>query len=472
MHIEQIYTGCLAQAAYYIESDGEAAVIDPLREAEPYIRRAARDNARIRYVLETHFHADFVSGHLELATRTGATIVYGPAAQPGFAAHIATDGEWLQLGRLRIKVLHTPGHTMESTCYLLCDEAGREHCLFTGDTLFIGDVGRPDLAQKVAADLTPEKLSALLYDSLHKKILPLSDDIILYPGHGAGSACGKHMSRETIGTLGREKACNYALQPMSPEEFRQKITEGLLPPPGYFPANVRLNIRGPERMDTVLQRGLQGLAPEAFDARKQPADVLVLDTRAPQDFAAGFIPGSLNIGIDGSFAPWAGALITDLDQEILLVTEEGRQEEAVTRLARVGHDRVTGYLQGGIRAWRESGRETDTVASVTAAALADKLAAGEKPCVLDVRKQGEYDTLHIDRAINIPLDDINRDPVMPDPSVTCYVHCAGGYRSLIFISIMRSRGYRRLIDVEGGFSAITETGRFSLSGHACPATMR
>ncbi len=472
MRIEQIYTGCLAQGAYYIESEGEVAVIDPLREVNPYIRRAEKDGAKIKYVLETHFHADFVSGHLDLAQKTGATIVYGPLAQPDFEAHIAADGEVLPLGKIRIRVIHTPGHTMESSCYLLIDEEGREHALFTGDTLFIGDVGRPDLAQKVAAELTQDKLAGYLYDSLHQKIMPLPDDITVYPAHGAGSACGKNMSNETTDTLGHQKRTNYVLQPMSKETFIEKVTEGLTPPPGYFPANVLMNIKGYTSIDEVLTRGTRGLDPEAFEAVANETGALVLDTRSPGEFARKFIPNAINIGIDGSFAPWAGTLIPDIQQPLLLVIDEGREEEVVTRLARVGYDHTLGYLQGGLAAWEAAGKETDAIASVSAEELAEKWreAPGNKiqqeslgARVLDVRKPAEYEAGHVAGAQNVPLDYINDHIAHLDKQAPYYVHCAGGYRSVIFASILQARGFRNLVNVEGGFDAIRESGKLKIT---------
>lgn len=471
MQVEQIYTGCLAQGAYYIESKGEAAVIDPLREVGPYIKRAEKDGAKIKYVLETHFHADFVSGHLDLARKTGATIVYGPTAKPGFEAHIAADGEVLKLGDITIKVIHTPGHTMESCCFLLTDENGRDINLFTGDTLFIGDVGRPDLAQKVVADLTQDKLAAHLYDSLHSKILPLADDIVIYPAHGAGSACGKNMSKETTDTLGHQKATNYALQPMVKEEFIKRVTDGLMPPPAYFPANVLMNIRGYESIDTVLHRGMQALPPEAFEAAANATGALVLDTRDARVFASGFIPDSINIGIDGNFAPWAGALIPDINQEILLITEKGREEEVVIRLARVGYDHTIGHLEGGFDSWKNAGKEVETIQSVSVDELAEKMSAGQEINMLDVRKQSEYQSEHIIGAENIPLDYINEHISEVDKTKTYYVHCAGGYRSMIFNAILKARGYNNLVDIKGGFKAIKESGKFKVSEYVCPSTL-
>lgn len=471
MKIEQIYTGCLAQGAYYIESNGEAVVIDPLREVQPYLDKAEKDGAKIKYVLETHFHADFVSGHIDLAKKSGATIVFGPTAQPGFEAHIAEDNEILPIGNIQIKVIHTPGHTMESTCFLLIDENGKETALFTGDTLFIGDVGRPDLAQKVVADLTQEKLAAHLYDSLHNKIMPLADDLIVYPAHGAGSACGKNMSKETTDTLGNQKKTNYALQPMTKEAFIDEVLDGLMPPPAYFPANVLMNIQGYESIDKVLHKGTQALTPEAFEAAANETDALLLDTRNAQDFAKGFIPNAINIGIDGSFAPWVGALIPDIKQTILLITDEGREEEVVTRLARVGYDNAIGYLKGGFEAWKNAGNEVDYIESISVDELASRKTQDSTISILDVRKQSEHFSEHIIDAANIPLDYINQHLADIDKEKTYYVHCAGGYRSMIFTSILKARGYENLIDVQGGFDAIKASGKFQVSDYVCPTTM-
>ncbi|HEU0112409.1 MAG TPA: MBL fold metallo-hydrolase [Flavisolibacter sp.] len=470
MKVEQIYTGCLAQGAYYIESDGEAVVIDPLREVKPYLEKAARNNAKIKYVFETHFHADFVSGHLDLAKASGATIVYGPTAKPGFDAYIAKDGEELKLGKISFKVLHTPGHTMESSCFLLKDEEGKEVALFTGDTLFIGDVGRPDLAQKVKAELTQEILAGLLYDSLHNKILPLPDHLVIYPAHGAGSACGKMMSKETTDTLGHQKQTNYALQPeLSKDAFIEQVLTGLTPPPQYFPLNVLMNIQGYESIDTVVERGTQALTPQAFEAAANETGALVLDTRDPQEFAKGFIPNSINIGINGNFAPWAGTLIPDIKQTILLVAEEGREEEIVTRLARVGFDHTIGYLKGGFEAWKNAGKETDSITSVTADEVA-KLNEQEELNILDVRRKSEFDSEHIVNAENAPLDYINDSMMKVDPSKTYYVHCAGGYRSMIFASILKARGFDNLVDVSGGFKALKESNEFNLTHYVRPVT--
>lgn len=471
MKIEQIYTGCLAQGAYYIESNGEAVVIDPLREVQPYIEKAEKDKAKIKYVLETHFHADFVSGHLDLSNKTGATIVFGPTAKPAFDAYVAKDGEILEVGNIKIKVIHTPGHTMESTCFLLIDENGKETGLFSGDTLFIGDVGRPDLAQKVIPDLTQEKLAAHLYDSLHNKIIPLADDIIVYPAHGAGSACGKNMSKETTDILGNQKKTNYALQPMTKEKFINEVLDGLMPPPGYFPENVLMNIKGYESIDEVLHKGTQALSPEAFEAAANETDALLLDTRDAQIFAGGFIPNSINIGIDGSFAPWVGTLIPDIKQTILLIADEGREEEIVTRLARVGYDNTIGYLKGGFEAWKNAGKETDTIESISVDELAKRLEENPTLNILDVRKKSEHFSEHILDSENIALDYINDHIAEVSKDKIYYVHCAGGYRSMIFNSILRARGYDNLIDVQGGFTAIKASGKFKVSDYVCPTTM-
>ncbi|WP_025761878.1 MBL fold metallo-hydrolase [Dyadobacter tibetensis] len=472
MQIEQIYTGCLAQGAYYIQSNGEAVVIDPLREVDPYIQRAEKDGAKIKYVLETHFHADFVSGHIDLAKKTGAQIVYGPTAKPGFDALVATDGQVLKVGELSIEVLHTPGHTMESSCYLLKDATGKSLGLFTGDTLFIGDVGRPDLAQEVVEDLTQEKLASHLYDSLRNKIMPLEDDIIVYPAHGAGSACGKNMSKETTDTLGNQKKTNYALNPdLTREEFIKELTEGLTPPPAYFPENVMMNIKGYESIDTVLKRGRQALDPEGFEAVANETGAVLLDTRDAQTFAKGFIPNSINIGIDGGFAPWVGALIPDIKQQILLITDKGREEEVVTRLARVGYDHTIGFLSGGFEAWQEAGKEIDQIESISVQEMANRLEADPEAMVLDVRKESEYQSEHVIDAQNVPLDYINDHLADISKDKKYFVHCAGGYRSMIFNSILKARGFDNLIDVKGGFSAIKDSETVPVSNYVCPSTL-
>lgn len=471
MKVEQIYTGCLAQGAYYIESDGEAVVIDPLREVQPYIEKAEQNKAKIKYVLETHFHADFVSGHLDLSKKTGAPIVYGPMAKPEFDAYIAKDGEELKVGKIKLRVLHTPGHTMESTCYLLIDEKGKETALFSGDTLFIGDVGRPDLAQKVASDLTQDKLAGHLFDSLRNKIMTLPDDVIVYPAHGAGSACGKNMSKETSDTLGNQKLHNYALRKdMTRDEFIKEVTTGLVAPPAYFPLNVMMNIQGYESIDKVLERGQHALSPEAFETAANETGALVLDTRDPQTFAKGFVPNSINIGIDGSFAPWVGAMIPDIRQELLIVADKGREEEVVTRLARVGYDHTIGYLAGGFEAWAEAGKEVDQIESISAEELAKRMEKDELN-ILDVRKNSEYLSEHLVNAENTPLDFINDQMAKIDKDKTYYVHCAGGYRSMVFNSILRARGFDKLIDVKGGFKALKEAGKFEITDYVCPTTL-
>jgi hydroxyacylglutathione hydrolase len=470
MKIEQIYTGCLAQGAYFIESNGEAAVIDPLREVAPYIEKAEKAGVKINYVFETHFHADFVSGHLDLAAKTGGKIIYGPNANPDFDAYIARDDEEFKLGNVSITVLHTPGHTMESTCYLLRDEYGKDVALFSGDTLFIGDVGRPDLAQK-AAHLTQEQLAETLFDSLRNKIIPLSDEIIVYPAHGAGSACGKNMSKETSDTLGNQKRTNYALRAdMTKAEFVKEVTTGLMPPPAYFPLNVAMNKKGYSSIDEVLRQGTTALSPAAFEAAANETTAVILDTRDAQVFAKAFIPNSINIGIDGGFAPWVGAMIPDVKQPILLVTEPGREEEVVTRLARVGYDNTLGYLEGGIQSWTNDGRETDHIQSVSADEMAAAFSKGGYE-VLDVRKNSEYLSEHLLDVTNAPLDYINDSMLKVDKNKTYFVHCAGGYRSMIFISILKARGYDNLIDVKGGFKAIKESGKIKVSDYVCPTTL-
>ncbi|WP_242929148.1 MBL fold metallo-hydrolase [Pontibacter vulgaris] len=470
MKVEQIYTGCLAQGAYYIESNGEAAIIDPLREIKPYLEKAEKDNATIKYVLETHFHADFVSGHVDLAKATGATIVFGPNAQPTFKAHIATDGEELKLGNVTIKVLHTPGHTMESATYLLKDENGKDYAIFSGDTLFIGDVGRPDLAVK--SDLTEEQLAEHLYDSLRNKIMPLADEVIVYPAHGAGSACGKNMSKETTDLLGNQKKTNYALRAdMTKEEFVKEVTEGLLPPPGYFPMNVKMNKEGYANIDEVMSQGLHELTPEAFEAAANETGALVLDTRKPESFAAGFIPNSINIGIDGNFAPWVGALIPDVKQPILFVADDGREEEVVTRLARVGYDNALGYLKGGFSSWKEAGKETDTIDSISAEEFAKRYEQNNKLKVVDVRKPGEYQAEHVETAQSAPLDYLNEHLAELPTKEQIYLHCAGGYRSMIAASILKARGFDNVVNVEGGFKAIAETA-VPKTAYVCPSTLK
>ncbi|WP_020529607.1 MBL fold metallo-hydrolase [Flexithrix dorotheae] len=469
MKIEQIYTGCLAQGAYYIESKGEAAVIDPLREVDGYLKKAERNNAKIKYIFETHFHADFVSGHVTLAEKTEAPIVYGPNANPDFEAIIATDNQEFKLGDVTIRVLHTPGHTMESTTFLLLDEEGKEHAIFSGDTLFLGDVGRPDLAQK-AADMTQEELAGILFESLRNKIMTLPDETIVYPGHGAGSACGKNMSKETVGTIGEQKRTNYALRAdMSKEEFIKEVTTGLLPPPAYFPLNVMLNKQGYEAIDKVLEKGQIAMSPEAFEAAANETGAVVLDVRHQSEFAKGHIPNSIFIGIDGGFAPWVGALIQDVKQPILLVAAEERLEEVMIRLARVGFDNVIGYLEGGFASWEKSGKETDSVELISAEELAN-LSKKEKLNIYDVRKESEFLSEHILDAENTPLDFLNDYLATFKKDGKNYVHCAGGYRSMIANSILKARGIHNVVDVAGGFGAIKRTD-IPKSNYVCPSTL-
>lgn len=468
MKIEQIYTGCLAQGAYYITSNGEAAIIDPLRETQPYIDRLEKDGVTLRYIFETHFHADFVSGHVDLAEKTGTPIVYGPTATPEFEAIVAEDNQVFTIGAIRIKVLHTPGHTMESSCFLLIDEDGKETALFSGDTLFLGDVGRPDLAQK-AAHLTQEELAGLLYDSLYNKILPLSNDITVYPAHGAGSACGKNMMKETVDSLGNQKKVNYALNQPDRETFIKAVTDGLLPPPAYFGMNVAMNKKGYERFDQVMAHGMQALSPEEFETLAETSGALILDTRSDKEFYTGFIPQSVNIGLNGDFAPWVGALMVDVQQPILLVTDSGKEEEAITRLSRVGFDHVLGYLKGGFSAWKESGKETDTVHRITAAQFAEEVNITDNK-VVDVRKESEYAAEHVAEAYSKPLAYINDWIRDLDPGEHFYLHCAGGYRSMIASSILKQRGWENFVDVIGGFTAIKATG-VPKTDYVCPTTL-
>ena len=469
MKIQQIYTGCLAQGAYYIESKGEVAIIDPLREVQPYIDIANTNNAKIKYIFETNFHADFVSGHVTLAEKTGAPIIYGPTAKPTFNAHIAIDGEVFKLGEITITCLHTPGHTMESSCYLLKDKNGKDYALFSGDTLFLGDVGRPDLAQK-AADMTQEQLAGILFDSLRSKVMTLADDIIVYPAHGAGSACGKNLSKETVGSIGEQKATNYALRAdMNREEFIKEVTNGLLPPPAYFPMNVKLNKEGYKNVETIILEAKPYNA-KTFEFIATETDALILDVRHQDEFSKGHIPKSISIGIDGQFAPWVGALILDYKQPILLVTPEGREEETIKRLARVGYDNTLGYLKGGFETWRKSGLEYDTIISVTASELETKMEE-EDLNIYDVRKPGEYLSEHIENVPSTPLDFLNNHLAEFPKEENFYIHCAGGYRSVIAASILKSRGYHNVIDVKGGFAAIKET-NIKRTNYVCPSTIK
>ncbi len=473
MNIEQMYTGCLAHGAYYIESNGEAAIIDPLRDIKPYLEMAEKRGAKIRYVFETHFHADFVSGHADLARASGATIVYGPTEmKTGFDMKVGKDNEVFKLGNITITLLHTPGHTMESSCFLVKDESGKPTHIFTGDTLFIGDVGRPDLAQHVIADLTQEKLAGHLYDSLHSKILPLPDDLIVYPGHGAGSACGKNLSKETSDTLGNQKIHNYGLnQDLNKADFIKELLTGLMMPPSYFPKNVLMNINGYNQVDEVIKRGTQAIAIDEFVSMTSRNEVLILDTRSALDYSKASIPGSINIGIDGNFAVWVGTVVKDINQTILLVSEAGREEEAVIRLARVGYDNAIGYLNGGIDAWINKGMEIQPIESISVDEFLKRKLSNPDIKILDVRKKSEFDSEHMVEAENMPLDYFEKYVSEIKPADTYYVHCAGGYRSMIFASLMRKKGLTNLINIEGGFTKIKTNPAFALTEYVCPSTM-
>jgi len=469
MKIEQIYTGCIAQAAYYLESNGEAAIFDPLREVQPYIDKAEKDGAKIKYIFETHFHADFVSGHLDLSKKTGGKIVYGPTANPEFEAIIANDNQEFKVGNYTVKAIHTPGHTMESTCYLLIDENDRPHGIITGDTLFIGDVGRPDLAQELVGELTQEKLASYLYDSLRNKIMPLADDLTVYPSHGSGSACGKNMSKETTDLLGNQKKTNYALRSdMSREEFIAELLDGLGAPPAYFPQNVMMNIQGYESLDNIIKKSLTPLEPADFEALANASEAVVLDVRHENDYVKSHIPNSIFIGIQGNFAPWVGALIMDVKQPLLIITPEGREQETITRLSRVGFDHVLGYLNGGIAAWENAGFETDVMESVSPEQFASDYA--ENTIVVDARKPGEFEAEHVEDAINLPLDTINNH-IKEVPEKSFYLHCAGGYRSVIMGSILKSRGIHNFINVEKGISGIRNTS-VGMTHFVCPSTIK
>ena len=469
MNIEQIYTGCLAQGAYYIESEGEVAIIDPLREVQPYLDRAKRDKAKIKYIFETHFHADFVSGHVTLAKHTGAIIVYGPNANPSYEVLVAEDEQEFQVGKLTFKVMHTPGHTMESTTYLLKDEHGKDYAIFSGDTLFLGDVGRPDLAQK-AVDMTQEQLAETLFDSLRSKIMPLADEVIVYPAHGAGSACGKNMMKETVDTLGNQKKMNYALRAdMTKKEFVAEVTDGLLPPPQYFPLNVKMNKEGYDDIGEVLKRGAVALSPEAFEIAANETGAVILDVRHQNDFAKAHVPRAIFIGLNGGFAPWVGALIADVKQPILLIAPKGKEEETITRLSRVGFDGTLGYLEGGLEAWTASGKETDSVHSIDATTFKAHVEAKEP--IFDVRKESEYNAEHIEEAQLTPLDFLNDHLKVFPSDKTFYVHCAGGYRSMIAASILKSRGIHNLVDVAGGFGAIKNAG-IPTTDFVCPTSSK
>ena len=464
MKIEQIYTGCLAQGAYYIVSEGEAAIIDPLREVQPYLDRLAKDNVKLKYIFETHFHADFVSGHVDLSKKTGAPIIYGPTAAPEFEAIVAEDNQVFEIGKIKIKVLHTPGHTMESSTYLLIDENGKNHAIFSGDTLFLGDVGRPDLAQK-AANLTQEELAGLLYDSLYNKILPLEDDITVYPAHGAGSACGKNMQKETVDTLGNQKQTNYALKQTSKESFIAAVLDGLTAPPKYFGMNVAMNKKGYTSFDEVLAKGKTSLSVDEFETAAEETGALILDTRNAAEFHKGFIPQSINIGLKGDFAPWVGSMIVDVQQPILLVCDDCTEEETITRLSRVGFDNVLGYLKGGFESWKNSGKEIDTIHRISPEEFAEKFNENSK--VIDVRKEGEYAAEHVNDAYSKPLAYINDWVGNINPDEHFFLHCAGGYRSMIAASILQARGYRNFTEVEGGFNGIKKTEKVPTTDFVC-----
>ncbi|MCX2679746.1 MBL fold metallo-hydrolase [Galbibacter sp. EGI 63066] len=465
MKIEQIYTGCLAQGAYYVESEGEAAIIDPLRETDPYVERAKKEGSKIKYVFETHFHADFVSGHIDLAKKTGATIVYGPNANTNYSIYQAKDGETFSIGKITIQALHTPGHTLESTTYLLIDENGKNHAIFTGDTLFLGDVGRPDLAIK--QDITEKDLAGMLYDSLRKKIMPLEDDIMVYPAHGAGSACGKNLSKETMDTLGNQKKTNYALRSdMSKEEFIKEVLEGIMPPPQYFSKNAMMNKEGYEAFDNVLQKGNVALTPDEFEAIANHKGALVLDVRTQDEYVRAHIPNSIFIGLDGSFAPWVGALIKDIHQPILLIVPEGKSTEAVTRLSRVGYDNTIGYLEGGVENWKKSGKEIDTIISINVDAFENQY--DKDAAILDVRKPDEFASEHLETATNFPLDFINENMDQVEKDKKYFVHCAGGYRSVIAASILKARGFENLVDIKGGYGALKQT-QIPKTDYICPS---
>ena len=456
MKVEQIYTGCLSQGAYYIESEGEAAIIDPLREVNGYIERAKSNNVKIKYIFETHFHADFVSGHLTLSKITGAPIIFGPNANPIYEAVIAEDGQVIKIGNSTITVLHTPGHTMESTTYLLKDSKGKDHAIFTRDTLFLGDVGRPDLSQK-SNEMSMEDLAGIQFDSLRNKIMHLADDVIVYPAHGAGSACGKNMMKETVDTLGNQKIMNYALRAnMTKQEFVKEVTEDLMPPPNYFPLNVKMNKEGYEDIDSIINRAVNPIPVSKFENFANESKAIILDVRNQQDYAKGHIPRSIFIGLDGDFAPWVGTLIKDVQQPILLVAPKGREEEAIIRLSRVGFDNTIGFLKGGFSAWKESGKQIDIVNSISAKQFEMEIKDTDST-IFDVRKISEYESERINNSINTPLDVINNYlPDVPD-NKDFYIHCAGGYRSMIAASIIKSRGVHNLIEIKGGFKSIKET---------------
>lgn len=454
MHIEQIYTGCLSQGSYYIRSGKEAAIVDPLRETDPYIERAKKDGVQITYIFETHFHADFVSGHLDLAEMTGATIIYGPGASPSFKIHPAKDGEDFQLGEVTIRALHTPGHTLESTTYLLLDKEGKEVAIFTGDTLFLGDVGRPDLAQG-ENDYSSSDLAGMLYDSLKEKILPLPDHVLIYPGHGAGSACGKELMDATVDTLGNQKKVNYALKTANKEEFIKAVTEGLDQPPAYFPDNVMMNKKGYTSLDKVFKKSLKPIHPNLLESLIRKTGATILDTRNAEDFSKGFICGSINIGLSGQFAPWVGALLEVVNKPLVLVCDKGKEKESIRRLARVGFDKVLGYLEGGTEGWLKSKRPLDTIDRINPEKFISLLEKVDW-VIWDVRKPSEFASGRVKGAINLPLDTINQWSCKRFNGKLAVLYCGGGYRSMIAASILKARGVHHFVDVEGGFSKIAE----------------
>ena len=456
MFVKQLYTSCLSEAAYYIESEGEAAIVDPLRDIDSYLQLAKERNATIKYIFETHFHADFVSGHLDLSSFTGAPIIYGPGTETKLKVTVAKDMQEFPIGKAKIKVLHTPGHTLESSCYLLIDEQGKDYAVFTGDTLFVGDVGRPDLAQK-GEELTMEALAGMMYDSLQSKLMPLADDVILYPGHGAGSSCGKNLGKETHSTIGEQKKTNYALQQETKEDFVKAVTEGLAAPPQYFPINAKINKEGYESLDSILERGMTALRVRDFKEKAGNEEVVVLDTRKATEFTHGFVPGSISIGLEGRFAEWAGSLLP-FAKELLLVTDEGKEKETIVRLARVGFSNIGGYLQGGYPAWKASGEEIDMIIDVEPDEMVMDLPHDENAVVIDVRKESEFVDGHVKDAINIPLDTLTDPGSMADieDEHNLYVHCQGGYRSVIAASLLKRQGIHNLRNVLGGWSKIKE----------------
>ena len=456
MFIKQLYTGCLSEAAYYIESKGEAAIIDPLRDIDVYLALASERNATIKYIFETHFHADFVSGHIDLGKVTNAPIIYGPNTETKFPVTVAKDGQKFMLGELSIEVLHTPGHTLESTCYLLNDAAGKPYCVFTGDTLFVGDVGRPDLAQK-GSEITMQDLAGMMYDSIHNKLFPLADEVIVYPAHGPGSACGKNLGPNTYSTIGEEKQFNYAMKAATKEEFIKSVTEGISAPPQYFPINAKINKEGYESLDDVLAQGLTALSVQEFKKKIQNENLLILDTRRANEFTAGFVPGSISIGLEGRFAEWAGSLIP-FDQPMLLVTDPGKEKESIIRLARVGFDKVHGYLDGGFEAWKKAGEEIDLIIDVEPDELMMDMPHDDQLVVVDVRKPSEYAEGHVKDAINLPLNDMTDPALMAqfDENQNLYIHCQGGYRSVIAASLLKRQGIHNLRNVVGGYNKIKD----------------